>query len=56
MFDSFIGWRGDSCIEFTGARGFNVGARPTQTFWLAEQNGDWQLLEKRPAICANGKS
>ncbi len=51
-FDTFVGWIGDRCVEFTGARGYNVGMLPTQTFWLAEQHGDWQLLETRPAICA----
>jgi hypothetical protein len=50
-FDSFVGWRGDSCIEFVGARGYNTGLQPLRTFWLAEQSGDWQLLEKRSEIC-----
>jgi co-chaperonin GroES (HSP10) len=55
-FYSFVSWRGDKCVEFTGARGYNVDSRPEQTFWLAEQHGDWQLLEERPAICPNDES
>ena len=55
-FDRFVGWRGDKCVEFTGARGYNVEVRPSQTFWLAEQYGDWQLLEERPAICSDDES
>jgi hypothetical protein len=53
VFEKLVGWRGDSCVEFTGARGYNVEPRPMQTFWLAEQDGDWQLREERPAICVN---
>lgn len=56
VFERLVGWRGDSCVEFTGARGYNVETRPMQTFWLAEQDGDWRLREERPAICVNGKS
>jgi len=51
MFVSFAGWRGDSCVEFTGARGFNVGLSPVRTYWLAEQQGDWRLFEGRPSTC-----
>jgi hypothetical protein len=51
VFERFIGWRGEKCVEFTGARGYNVGMGPARTFWLAEQNGDWQLLEQRPPTC-----
>ena len=50
-FYSFIGWHGDSCVEFTGARGFNVALETIRTFWLAERDGDWQLFEDRPAVC-----
>lgn len=53
-FHSFTAWRGERCVEFTGARGYNVEARPSRTFWLVEQHGDWQLLEERPPICADG--
>lgn len=52
VFDSFVAWRGDSCVEFIGARGYRIGMQPMRTFWLAEQHGDWQLLETRPGICA----
>jgi hypothetical protein len=51
-FESFVGWRGDSCVEFIGARGYNVEYRPARTFWLAEQDGDWRLSEEQPAMCA----
>lgn len=51
VFQEFVAWRGDGCVEFIGARGFNVAAAPTRTFWLAEQHGDWQLLEERPPTC-----
>lgn len=50
-FESFVAWRGEQCVEFTGARGYNVGLSTTRTFWLVEQRGDWQLLEERPAAC-----
>jgi hypothetical protein len=53
VFNSFVAWRGDSCVEFTGARGYNVGMQPTRTYWLAEQEGDWRLLEKRPDSCGS---
>jgi hypothetical protein len=51
VFDSFVAWRGDRCVEFKAARGFNVGMQPVRTFWLTEQEGDWRLLEKRPNDC-----
>lgn len=53
VFDQFTRWHGDSCIEFTGARGGYGGGdmEPQRTFWLVEQNRDWQLLEERPATC-----
>jgi hypothetical protein len=50
-FDSFVGWRGESCVEFRGARGYNVRPEPVRTFWLVEREGDWQLTETRPAEC-----
>ena len=56
QFDSFTGWRGDRCVEFIGARGYNVGLEPARTFWLAEQDGDWRLLEERPAVCVDDRT
>lgn len=51
-FDSFVSWHGESCVEFTGARGYNVRMEPTRTFWLTEADGDWRLSGERPANCA----
>lgn len=50
-FDSFTAWRGNQCVEFKGSRGYNRGIQPTRVFWLARQEGDWQLLERPSAIC-----
>lgn len=52
MFDSFVAWRGEHCIEFTGARGYGLGLQPIRSFWLVEQGGDWALEEARPEGCA----
>ena len=38
-FAGFVAWRGESCVEFTGARGYNVGLQPIRTFWLVERGG-----------------
>lgn len=51
MFDSFVAWRGDGCVEFKGARGYGEMSRPTRTYWLVEQGGDWRLLEARAPSC-----
>jgi len=51
MFDRFVAWRGDACVEFTGARGYSRGLKPTRTYWLAEEAGDWRLLEAPSAVC-----
>jgi hypothetical protein len=53
VFDRFTRWHGNNCVEFTGARGGYGGGdmEPTQAFWLAEQNRDWQLHEKQPSTC-----
>lgn len=53
VFDQLTRWLGDSCIEFTGTRGGYGGddMESQRTFWLVEQNRDWQLLEEQPATC-----
>jgi hypothetical protein len=53
VFDSFTRWHGESCVEFRGARGgYGGGAmQPVRTYWLAEQDGDWRLVDERPQIC-----
>lgn len=51
MFDSFVAWHGEGCVEFTGARGYGKGLQSIRSFWLAEQSDDWALLETRPASC-----
>ncbi len=51
MFDSFVAWRGEGCVEFTGARGFGKGLEPIRSFWLFEQDGDWALTDHQPAQC-----
>jgi hypothetical protein len=53
MFDSFVAWRDDRCVEFTGARGYNVGLQPVRTYWLSEQEGDWRLFETKPNQCGS---
>lgn len=50
-FEEFIGWQGNSCVNFRGARGYNVRYEATKTFWLAESEGDWRLFENQPASC-----
>lgn len=51
MFDSFVAWRGSSCVEFTGARGYGRGMKPIRSYWLAEDQGDWRLLESPASTC-----
>ncbi len=50
-FEEFVAWRGDGCVEFRGTRGLPSDETEVRNFWLAEQNGDWQLLENRPKTC-----
>ena len=56
MFDSFVAWRGNGCVEFTGARDYNRGLKPIRTYWLAEEAGDWRLLETPSAVCEVSRS
>lgn len=51
MFDRFVAWHGDGCVEFYGARGYMEELQPVRQFWLAEVEGDWRLLEERPPNC-----
>jgi hypothetical protein len=46
--DRFVAWRGDSCVELVGRGRYPAPEHPV---WLAEQDGDWHLSRKRPAIC-----
>lgn len=56
MFDRFVAWRGDKCVEFTGARGYNRDPKPIRTYWLAEEAGDWRLLETPSDVCEVSRS
>ncbi len=42
-----VAWRGNSCVEMLA---WQQAGAPTPV-WLAEQDGDWRLFRKRPAIC-----
>ncbi len=46
--DRFVAWRGESCVELVGRGRYPA---PKQPLWLAEQDGDWRLSHKRPAVC-----
>lgn len=56
MFDRFVAWRGNACVEFTGARDYNKGLKPIRTYWLAEEEGDWRLMESPSATCRINRS
>ena len=47
VIERFVAWRGDACVELLAWQ--QAGA--PNPVWLAEQDGDWRLVRKRPAIC-----